>query len=67
MKDKNRWDSKVRTLTIEQGREKLNATTVELFGMTWEDFITAFDAGQPIDGEHTDIMSVVTLRTLAGR
>ena len=62
----NRWDSHICELTPEQGREKLNSMTEERFGMPWEEFIEAHDRGEAIDGEHTAIMEVVTLRSLAG-
>ena len=65
-KTANRWDDHIRELSPEEGREKLNKMTVERFGMKWEDFIEAHDNELPIAGEHTAIMEVVTLRSLAG-
>ena len=65
-KEPNRWSSHIRELTPQEGRDKLNEMTVERFGMQWEDFISAHDRGDQIAGEHTAIMEVVTLRSLAG-
>ena len=62
----DRWDSKVQLLSHEEGRDKLNRITTAKFDMTWDEFISAFDAGDDIPGEHTEIMAVVTLRSFAG-